>query len=118
MMLSDDYENPAARERAKKFAGNRAVNQIAASQIAFMPVESAQSSASAAYTAAIAGKQYVALFHWSSRKETIELHTARAGLRGQANYTDLWSGKSHAVKNGVLRWTATGCDALLLMECE
>ncbi|MDE7245848.1 MAG: hypothetical protein K2O18_18000 [Oscillospiraceae bacterium] len=118
MMLSDDYENPAARERTKKLAGNRAVNQIAASQTAFMPVESAQSGASTAYTATIDGKQYAALFHWRDVKETVVLHTARAGLREQTSYTDLWSGRNYAVKNGVLRWAAAGCDALLLIECE
>ena len=118
MMLSDDYENPNARERAKKFAGNRAINQIAASQVAFTPVESAQSSASAAYTAAIGGKRYIALFHWNSKKETVTLCAERAGLRRQAVYTDLWSGKTYINKNGKLRWDVAGCDALLLMECE
>ena len=118
MMLSDDYENPEARARARKFAGNRAINQIAASQVAFTPVESAQSSASNAYTATIGGKQYIALFHWNSEKETVKLYTARAGLRKQAVYRDLWSGKTCIEKNGVLRWDVSGCDALLLMECE
>lgn len=118
MMLSDDYKNPQARERAKQFAGNRAVNHVAASQIAFVPVESAQSGASPAYTAVIDGKQYIALFHWTGRKELVELHTIRAGLRKQAVYIDLWSGEKYADENGILRWETAGCDALLLMECE
>lgn len=118
MMLSDDYENQTARERAKKYAGNKAVNHVAASQTAFMPVESAQSGASAAYTARIDEKQYIALFHWNGGKETVTLSGGRAGLREQSRYMDLWSGEKYAVKNGVLRWKAEGCDALLLMEME
>ena len=117
-MLSDDYENPRARDRAKKFAGNRAVNHVAASQIAFAPVESAQSSASAGYTATIEGKRYIALFHWGGKKETVTLCAQRAGLPKQAAYTDLWNGHTYLNKNGVLRWDVAGCDALLLEECE
>ena len=118
MMLSDDYENPEARARTKKFAGNREVNQVAASQIAFTPVESAQSSASNAYTAVIEGKQYIALFHWNSKKETVKLRTTRAGLRKRVVYKDLWSGQICTEKNGALCWNVSGCDALLLMESE
>lgn len=118
MMLSDDYEDPMACERTKKLATNRAVNQIAASQVAFVPVESAQSSASRAYTAAIDGRRYVALFHWNRVEETVALCAARAGLHEQAVYVDLWSGKTYATEDGVLRWTVSDCDALLLMECE
>ena len=117
MMLSDDYERPEARERAKKLACNRDVNRIAASQTAFLPVESAGSSASEAYSAVINGKACVALFHWTPRKETVILDAARAGLKKDAEYTDLWSGRTFKCENGLLCWEIEGCDALLLQEC-
>lgn len=116
MMLSDDYERPEARERARKFACNRAVNQVAASQTAFTPVESAGSGASAAYTAQIDGKQYLALFCWSEGPETITLQTSRAFSDAQGIYTDLWTGKTFIVRDDVLLWEAGGCDALLLVK--
>ena len=117
MMLSDDYERPEARERARRFACNREVNRIAASQTAFVPVESAGSSSSEAYTAEIEGKACAALFHWKEGKDTVVLSAARAGLREDAEYTDLWTGRTFRSENGILRWEAEGCDALLLREC-
>ncbi len=116
MMLSDDYECQEARERALRFACNPAVNRIAASGTAFVPVHSAGCSASAAYTATIDGKRCIALFHWSDQKETVTLCAERAQLPGQGRYVDLWSGEARAMENGILRWEAEGCDALLLEE--
>ncbi len=116
MMLSDDYECAKARERAKQFACNPAVNRIAAAQTAFVPVESAQCSASAAYTACIDGRQYIALFHWQDNRETVTLCADRAGLPRQGRYTDLWSGKTYSMENGGLQWEAEGCDAILLEQ--
>ncbi len=117
MMLSDDYECDKARERARQFACNPAVNRIAASQTAFFPAESAQCSASAAYTALIDGRQYVALFHWADQKETVVLRADRASLPKQGSYRDLWSGKVYSMEDGLLQWQAEGCDALLLEMC-
>lgn len=116
MMLSDDYENDLARKRAKKFACNRAINRIAASQTAFLPVESARSGASTAYTAVIDGKCYIALFHWNSKKETVTLSAKRAALPDHGRYTDLWSGQTYTMENGTLCWDADGCNALLLEQ--
>ena len=116
MMLSDDYERPEARERARRFACNREVNRVAASQTAFIPAESAGSSSSEAYTAVIEGKACAALFHWKEGKDTVVLDAARAGLPADAEYTDLWTGRSFRSENGILRWEAEGCDALLLRE--
>lgn len=117
MMLSDDYERPEARERAKKLACNRAVNHIAASQTAFLPAESAGAGASQAYTAVIDGKTCIALFHWKSGKGTVTLDASRAGLKENAEYRDLWSGQIFRVEKGKLLWEIEGCDALLLQEC-
>lgn len=116
MMLSDDYELLEARERTRKLACNPAVNRIAASQTAFLPAESAADSASTAYSAVIDGKACVALFHWRPEKETVVLDAARAGLKGDAEYMDLWSGRSFQTENGRISWEIEGCDALLLQE--
>ena len=80
MMLSDDYENPAARERALRFAGNRRINELAAKGIAFCPAESAGSSAATVYTANVDGRQYVALFHWKKERENVRVDCGRAGI--------------------------------------
>ncbi|MGN0316035.1 MAG: hypothetical protein ACI4EG_14760 [Fusicatenibacter sp.] len=116
MMLSDDYERPEARQRALKFTGNRGINHVAASGVAFRPVESAQSSASLAYSAIIDHTRYVAMFHWEDSSETVKLYADRAELDSEVTYTDLWTGKTYACENGVISWNATGCDALLLKE--
>lgn len=116
MMLSDDYERPEARKRARQFACNREVNELAASQTAFIPVESAQSSASAWYTAEWNGKCYIAAFHWTEKKELLSLDMERAGLDEKKRYRDLWSGTEFAGEQGILKWMAEGCDALLLKE--
>ncbi|MDO4292448.1 MAG: hypothetical protein Q4C65_04360 [Eubacteriales bacterium] len=116
MMLSDDYERPEARERTLLFACNREVNRIAASRKAFLPVDSAQDSASAAYVAEIEGRKYLALFCWKPQAQSVCVDARRAGLEETGTYRDLWSGKRFAVKDGVLCWNAEGCDALLLEE--
>ena len=118
MMLSDDYERPEARERALKFACNREVNRVAASKTVFVPAESAQSSASAAYTAKINGKDYIALFHWKKENETVSINLERMGLAGSGCYRDLWSGIRFEGNQGNLHWEAKGCDALLLESVE
>lgn len=116
MMLSDDYERPEARKRAHQFACNREVNELAASQTVFAPVESAQSSASAWYTAEWKGKHYIAAFHWTEKEEVLFLNLKRAGLDGKKSYRDLWSGAEFFGETEILQWRAEGCDALLLEE--
>ncbi len=85
-------------------------------RVAFIPVESAQSSASAWYTAEWNGKHYIAAFHWTEKKELLSLDMERAGLDEKKRYRDLWSGTEFAGEQGILKWTAEGCDALLLKE--
>lgn len=116
MMLSDDYERPGAKERTMEFSGNREVNAVAASRVAFRPVESADASASKSFTAKIDGKQYLALFNWKKGKATVEVDLARAGLKDKVCFKDLWSGRNMQAENGVIRWNTEDCDALLLRE--
>ncbi len=116
MMLSDDFERPEARSRAEKLATNREVNALAASRVSFCPVESAGASASAAFTAAVDGKQCLALFHWREGDETVQVECGHAGIRPGIRYRELWSGEQMQDEDGVLSWRAHGCDAVLLRE--
>lgn len=116
MMLSDDYEREEARARAMKFATNRAVNAIAASEVAFRPVEAGDSSASNAYTAVVNGKQCIALFHWKQCKGAVSVCCERAGLKAGVTYRELWSGAEVTDENGVITWNTENCDAILLEE--
>ncbi len=116
MMLSDDYERPEARRRAELFATNREVNDLAASMVSFCPVESANASASAVFTAVIEGKQCLALFHWKNGDGTVQVDCSRAGIRPGVRYRELWSGKEMQDEDGVIRWKVQGCDAILLKE--
>lgn len=116
MMLSDDFERPEARSRAEKMATNREVNAIAASRVSFWPVESAGASASEAFTAVVDGKQCLALFHWREKDETVQVECVCAGIRAGIRYKELWSGQQMQDEDGVIRWRAHGCDAVLLRE--
>lgn len=116
MMLSDDYERPEARRRAKLLATNREINAIAVSKVSFCPVEAEGASASHAFTAVIDGKQYLALFHWKEGCEVVQVNCKRAGIRQGICYQELWSGRQMQDKDGVISWMAQGCDALLLKE--
>lgn len=107
MMLSDDYERAKAMERARKLACNREVNRIAASQVSFRPMSSAQSTAAAAYSAKIDNKTYTAWFHWTEEKKSETLNV-------NGRYKDLWTGEIFEAEKGKLSWTVEGCDALLL----
>lgn len=118
MMLSDDYERPEARERSRKLASNKEINHIAASRVAFRPVEAGGASASHVFTAKIEGKQYIALFHWAPREEILRVDPARAGLRAGVRYQELWSGGTWEEEEGALCWKVKGCDALVLKEIE
>lgn len=116
MMLSDDFERPEARRRAKTLATNREVNALAASMVSFCPVEAAGASASSVYTAVIDGKQCVAVFHWEEGDAVVQVDCRRAGIRQGIRYRELWSGEQMQDEGGVICWRVQGCDAILLKE--
>ena len=116
MMLSDDYERPEARKRAKTLASNREINDIARFGAAFCPVSSHGSSASEAYTAVVNGKHCLAVFHWKENEEDIEIDCARAGVPSERTWRELWSGTVYRDEQGILRWHVCGCDAIVLAE--
>lgn len=118
MMLSDDYQRPEARERTRMFSGNRGINEMAAAGVSFRPVESADASASHAFTALIDGVQYVALFHWKQTRGRVALSCERAGLKEGTRYQELWSGEDWQDENGILSWDVDGCDAIVLREVK
>lgn len=113
MLLSDDYDDPAARERALRYAGNPAVNALSRSRVAFRPVEVNFSSASHAFTAKIGGESYLAVFSWQNYGEHIEVKLDRAGL-DTGVYRDLWTDRTFESADGRIVWDTDGCDALLL----
>lgn len=76
---------------SKILATNAEINRIAASHIAFRPVESANSSASKIYTAEIDGEIYVALFNYEEKPLVLNVSTEWAGIPA-GTYRDLWSG--------------------------
>ena len=115
MLLSDDYDDPAARAKALRYAGNPEVNALARSRVAFRPVDFHFSSASHAFTAEIDGEHYLAVFAWQSHPERIETDLDRAGT-GKGIYRDLWTGKTFDLSGGKLIWEPEGCDALLLKK--
>lgn len=116
MMLSDDYERSEARKRTLQFASNREINHVAASGVSFCPVESDHDSASSAFTAVIDGKQYLALFHWHDREETVRVDCRRAGICQGKTYTELWSGNVVKDEEGIISWMTQGCDAVVFKE--
>ena len=113
MLLSDDYAKAKAKKRTRLLTTNREINRVAASGIAFRPVESAGGSSGHAYTAVIEGVQYLAVFNWSGKRAGIMTDCKRAGIP-EGLYTDLWSGKSTRTKKGILTWRFKGTDAVLL----
>lgn len=115
MMLSEDFSEPEAAERAETLACNRAVNRIAASGISFRPVCSAGASAVHIFCAEINDVTCIAFFHWESDKREMA-YTLPSGY--SHHWRELWSGREINCKDGVLRWTADGCDAALFSAIE
>lgn len=113
MLLSDDFKDKISAERALKIATNRAVNAVAASGVAFRPVESAGGSAGHIYTGVIDGQTYAAIFNWSNKPAVIEVSCERAGLC-EGVYTDLWTEKKVNAINGSITWEFESTDAALL----
>ena len=114
MMLSDDYDRPEAVERARMFATNPEVNAVARSRVSFRPVDFNGVTAAHAFTAEIGGRKYLALFSWNMAGETVCADLSRVGLPGGV-YRDLWRGTRFDGTDGMIRWDAGSCDAVLLI---
>ena len=58
------------------------------------------------------------MFHWEEKEEETEVDLARAQLRPGTVWKELWSKKTMEDEQGILRWHACGCDAILLEEVK
>ncbi len=114
-LLSDDYENPEARKRTLELATNKEVNKVAASRVAFRPVDANGTSAAHAYTGVVDGEQYIALFTWMKGNNNVTVTCERAGIPCGI-YKDLWTGAEFNAETGVLSWDSVDCDAVLLKK--
>lgn len=114
MMLSDDYKNELAKERAIRYATNPKVNKIAASRVSFRPVGSGGVFASYGYYATIEDKKYAAIFHWADQKDVVKIKLSDLDCPQDACFEEVWSGKQWQCAGEELVWEVAGCDALLL----
>ncbi len=113
MMLSEDFTEPEAARRAQTLACCPAVNRIAAAGTAFRPEHCAGASAAQIYRAEINGTAYIALFRWDAGKGEIAYALPHGCSR---RWRELWTGAEVKCTDGMLRWTADGCDAALFQE--
>ena len=115
MMLSDDYDREEARSRARLFATNREVNEVARRRPDFRPVCSADAWASRAFCAELNGRHYLAMFSLNKRGERVEVDCRKYGLP-EGSWRDLWTGRRLSTNGGVLSWETDDCDAMLLVK--
>ena len=91
MILSDDYDRPEARERARSLACNERLNAIARIGRPFRPVE-LRSDTTPFYTLTHEGRHYAAVFNFSAGKQTLSFRAARGGLPEKGIAKALWGG--------------------------
>ncbi|NDV58042.1 alpha-galactosidase [Bacteroides sp. 519] len=97
-IAGDDFskDGPAeAKERAKKFMTNAAVNAVATGEV-FRPVEgNGEQSENIFVRTDINGSLYCAIFNYSENESVVSLSLERIGLDMDKEYhvTELWSGK-------------------------
>lgn len=113
ILLSDDYDNPEARERTLRIATNERVNHVARSGVAFRPMESAGGSACHAFVGEVDGVPHVALFSWAGEPGRIAASLDRLGVPA-GTYEDLWTGALVSTGDGMLAWNFAQSDAALL----
>jgi alpha-galactosidase len=113
--LSDGGDAPA-RQRAKQFLTNEAINGMARSKRSFRPVEG-NSDDHAASLFMWAGQDgfYLAAFNYSSMKTTTQIDLVRAGLPGNkpVQWQELWS-HNHGLATNRLDISIDPADVLLL----
>lgn len=95
MLLSDNYGPDGdsrliaeSKMRAKKLATNAKLNALARSKVAFRPVELSADTAEA-YTAHIAGKDYVAVFNFKRQPVCVSLDYKRGAIPDSGYAVDL-----------------------------
>ena len=93
MILSDNYDRPEARERARSLANNEAINAIARIGRPFRPVE-LRSDTTPFYTLTHEGRHYAAVFNFRSEEQTLSLRASRGGLPEAGEAVSLWDGSS------------------------
>ena len=111
MILSDNYDRPEARERARRFANSEALNAIARIGRPFRPVE-LRSDTTPFYTLQHEGRYYAAIFNFSKEEKTLSFRAERGGLPAAGRAVSLWDGSEMRYEKE-LRVTLPGCDCAL-----
>ena len=111
MILSDNYDRPEARERARSLANNAAVNALAGIGRPFRPVE-LKSDTTPFYTLTHDGRHYAAVFNFSAQEQTLSFRAARGGLPERGIAKNLWDG-SETEYYGNLSVTLPGHDCAI-----
>ena len=111
MILSDNYDKPEARERARRFANSEALNAIARIGRPFRPVE-LRSDTTPFYTLQHEGRYYAAIFNFSKEEKTLSFRAERGGLPAAGRAVSLWDGSGMRYEKE-LRVTLPGCDCAL-----
>ena len=121
MMISDDY-GPSGDEavhaeslrRAKLFATNKKVNDVARLGKTFVPTHTAGVSASETYTLQHDGKLYLAAFNFDAEPKHMRIDLAEIGIKNATKATELWTDATYPV-NGDLTITLDAGDAALFI---
>ena len=113
MMMSDNYAVPEVMRRVRILACNPEVNRLAASGVAFRPVNCNGTSSCNCFTAVINGCEYKALFNWRNGMQEVA-----ADAETGSEWKDLWTGRIFTAQDGKINWKTDGCDALLLQKLE
>lgn len=92
MILSDNYDRPEARERARLLANSEAVNALARIGKPFRPVE-LRSDTTPFYTLQHEGRYYAAVFNFSKEEQTLSFRASRGGLPERGTARDLRDGR-------------------------
>ena len=91
MILSDNYDRPEARDRARLLANNAEINALARIGRPFRPVE-LRSDTTPFYTLTHEGRHYAAVFNFSEEAQTLSFRACRGGLPERGTARDLRSG--------------------------
>jgi alpha-galactosidase len=116
MILSDNYDRPEARERARDLANNEAVNALARIGRPFRPVE-LKSDTTPFYTLTHEGRHYAAVFNFSEEERTLSFRASRGGIPERGIAKNLWNG-TETEYYGNLPTTLSGHDCAIFQIRE